>query len=133
MALTDKRKKYLRELYRRNLQVNREKGAKKSREWRKNNIDKARLKESEDRTRFAERRKKYAKEYAKTYKKDKVKVAARTILNNAVATGKVARPLNCEQCKQERPVQGHHEDYSKPLDVIWLCIPCHGKEHRHLP
>jgi len=103
----------------------------KATESRKNNIEKARLKEALFRIKYAERIKKYAKEYAKTYKREKVKQAARTILNNAVSRGKMLRPLNCEQCEQELPVQGHHEDYSKPLDVIWLCVPCHGKAHRH--
>jgi len=26
-------------------------------------------------------------------------------------------------------VQGHHEDYSKPLEVVWLCPRCHTRLH----
>lgn len=27
-------------------------------------------------------------------------------------------------------IQSHHEDYSKPLDVTWFCIPHHQQYHR---
>ena len=26
----------------------------------------------------------------------------------------------------------HHEDYSKPYDVVWLCPPCHRNLHNEL-
>ncbi len=35
----------------------------------------------------------------------------------------------CEQCGDPKG-QRHHDDYSKPLEVRWLCAPCHGIEHR---
>ena len=35
----------------------------------------------------------------------------------------------CAECGATN-VQAHHADYSKPLDVIWLCPPCHGSLHR---
>jgi hypothetical protein len=34
----------------------------------------------------------------------------------------------CERCGSE-DVHAHHEDYSKPLDVIWLCITHHAERH----
>jgi hypothetical protein len=52
------------------------------------------------------------------------------------ARGKVAAevkagrlvPLPCTRCSAT-PTEAHHPDYSKPLDVIWLCRPCHLQEH----
>lgn len=56
---------------------------------------------------------------------------ARKMLRNAVARGKIIRPLNCERCRRsDYKIQGHHEDYSKPLDVQWLCTLCHNYVHR---
>lgn len=26
-------------------------------------------------------------------------------------------------------VLGHHEDYDKPLEVVWVCKPCHTRYH----
>lgn len=40
------------------------------------------------------------------------------------------RPDNCENCNKVCVVDGHHLDYSKPLDVIWLCRQCHATIHR---
>lgn len=55
------------------------------------------------------------------------KYKARTAVFNAVATGKLERKP-CEVCGAT--AQGHHEDYSKPLDVRWLCRKHHDELHR---
>jgi|SRR6185369_1469431 len=55
------------------------------------------------------------------------KEKARGILQQAVFHGKVIRGACCVCGKVN--AQGHHEDYSKPLDVIWLCALHH--KHRH--
>ena len=47
----------------------------------------------------------------------------------ALASGKLVRPLTCEQCGGSFKIQAHHEDYSRPLDVSWLCEPCHIQRH----
>jgi hypothetical protein len=38
----------------------------------------------------------------------------------------------CEACGIRVPLEAHHEDYSKLLEVRWLCRPCHRKRHVEL-
>lgn len=61
--------------------------------------------------------------------------AFRAAFNRALASGHLIRASACEWCggKSPRALHGHHEDYSKPLKVIWLCNPCHTMRHRGLP
>jgi len=58
------------------------------------------------------------------------KVHAHSILNNAIKRGEAVRPDHCSTpgCSNPDP-EGHHEDYSKPLDVTWLCRSCHKLLH----
>src|SRR6185436_6959301 len=37
--------------------------------------------------------------------------------------------LPCVKCNSPES-QMHHEDYSRPRDVTWLCRPCHDRLHR---
>lgn len=66
----------------------------------------------------------------KKRQKSPEKVAARAAVNNAIKRGEIVKPSACEQCGKEKRLTGHHDDYSKPLTVRWLCYSCHGKEHR---
>ena len=45
---------------------------------------------------------------------------------NAIRDGKMER-LSCEVCGAK--AQAHHDDYSKPLDVRWLCFKHHREHH----
>ena len=57
---------------------------------------------------------------------------ARYLLNLAVRRGDIVKPDNCSCCgRDDLILHGHHEDYSKPLDVTWLCSECHGERHQH--
>lgn len=48
----------------------------------------------------------------------------------AVKSGRLVKSP-CRDCGS-LDVQAHHKDYSKPLDVIWLCGPHHREEHAKL-
>jgi len=55
---------------------------------------------------------------------------ARRMVTYHVRVGNLTkRP--CEICKDPES-QAHHHDYSKTLDVQWLCAACHSAEHRGL-
>ena len=53
--------------------------------------------------------------------------AAHVAVGNAVRDGRV-RKMDCAFCGAEKTI-AHHHDYSKPLDVTWLCQPCHHRFH----
>lgn len=54
----------------------------------------------------------------------KFKDTARHIAGVYQRRGKLV-PQPCEICGSEQNIEKHHEDYSKPLEVQWLCRPCH--------
>lgn len=43
----------------------------------------------------------------------------------ALKAGKLIKPAQCEICKSTENIQAHHKDYSKPLEVDWVCQKCH--------
>ncbi len=55
------------------------------------------------------------------------KYRARNMVSNAIRDGVLARQP-CEVCGNPKS-QAHHEDYSKPLDVRWLCFTHHREAH----
>lgn len=52
---------------------------------------------------------------------------ARQIVNNALLTGKIIKE-SCKDCGNSKS-EAHHDDYTKPLQVDWLCRMCHIKRH----
>lgn len=57
------------------------------------------------------------------------KVAAHAAVERALKSGKLVRADSCERCGTSAALDGHHPDYSKPLEVEWLCRKCHRAEH----
>jgi len=73
------------------------------------------------------------REDVKEYKKMKrnrpeevIKTRARKKANSNI---KIPKGKLCEVCVKNNASEKHHEDYSKPLEVKFLCVPCHRKLH----
>lgn len=56
----------------------------------------------------------------------------------AIERGILVNPGKCSQCGSvgvfrdgRNSIQGHHDDYNKPLEVRWLCQSCHHEWHKH--
>lgn len=58
---------------------------------------------------------------------DPVKKRANAKVQSALRAGRLMR-LPCEVCGDPK-THAHHDDYSKPLDVRWLCRNHHMQEH----
>jgi hypothetical protein len=77
-----------------------------------------------DRARGGRQNKDYVSEYRKKYPK---KYKAHGIVARAIRAKKLFR-MPCEVCGKEDG-QAHHDDYSKPLNIRWLCSEHHHEWH----
>jgi hypothetical protein len=57
---------------------------------------------------------------------------AHNAANNAIRDGKLERQP-CQMCGSQENVHKHHRNYSRPLDVIFLCARCHHRLHAIFP
>lgn len=57
-----------------------------------------------------------------------LKYKAHSKVGYAVKAGTLKK-ASCEVCNRE-DTQAHHNDYSKPLEVLWLCPVCHCDWHK---
>lgn len=64
-------------------------------------------------------------------KQSPAKRKAQRKVNNGIRDGKIERVTQCEDCGATSTIHAHHDDYAKPLDVRWLCVPCHVEWHKH--
>ena len=54
---------------------------------------------------------------------------ANAALQKAVRLKQIVKPEICTKCGTKGLMEGHHDDYSKPLEVEWLCRACHLNQH----
>lgn len=62
---------------------------------------------------------------------NKLKKKAHQSVCYAIQTGRLVRQP-CERCGTTQNVVAHHEDYNKPLDVMWLCKQHHKERHMEI-
>lgn len=97
---------------------------KKVEQWAKENPEKARAKD----LRWKSINKAHVNEHDRQrMAANPEKCVARRLVRSAIAAGTLVRKP-CEVCGASR-THGHHEDYSKPLDVNWLCPKHHAARH----
>ncbi len=72
------------------------------------------------------------------YEADQIRHNARKQVSLAVREGILIRPDHCPRCGEPEQrfrngrtnIEGHYHDYSKPLDVEWMCRACHRNEQK---
>jgi hypothetical protein len=59
---------------------------------------------------------------------------SRYAYSEAKRLGLLSSPNVCSVCslsnESGRAIEGHHKNYHRPFDVIWLCKKCHAEEHK---
>lgn len=79
------------------------------------------------------KRKEFGRVNAKRWRQEHPEAyRAQTAVNNALRDRRLFK-TPCALCGATERVQGHHKDYAKPLDVIWLCAQCHHRVHATFP
>lgn len=61
---------------------------------------------------------------------DKRRSVAHSAVARAIKAGRLLR-MPCSRCGDANSL-AHHEDYDKPLEVVWLCQPCHKQRHKEI-
>lgn len=74
--------------------------------------------------------KKRRKKHSELSAEQKARANARSYAGVYKRKGKI-KQQPCESCGSEDS-EMHHDDYSKPLDVKFLCRPCHMGLHKRM-
>lgn len=112
MEQKEDKARYMREWYRKNKDRIRQSVRARIRKYKKSSKGKAAI-----------------RRYKQAYSlRNPEKVAAWLVLKNAIRTGALIRKP-CGLCGSEN-AHAHHPDYSKPLEIEWLCRAHHMEKHQ---
>lgn len=73
----------------------------------------------------------FRKRYSQLTPDQRLKASCRAYVHVYIKRGKLKKQP-CNVCGEIK-VQAHHEDYSKPLEIIWLCVKHHIEIHKNKP
>jgi hypothetical protein len=90
--------------------------------------DCASIRAAASRARFSEDRRAYDRRRGFRHP-GSLKLAARNAIAHGLRAGTIER-RPCEVCCSE--AEAHHPDYTRPLDVVWLCKTHHARAHRRV-
>ena len=63
-------------------------------------------------------------------KRDSYKRRCNYKVYQEIAMGRMQKPVICSLCGKRKVIFAHHNDYSKPLEVMWVCRECHNIIHK---
>jgi len=98
------------------------KGREANKRWRYANPKKFLAQRQRYRKKYAAKKAEQTKEYRKKYPEREY---AYNVVEYALEKGRMQRPKECSMCQREAKLCAHHDDYSKPLDIKWVCGRCH--------
>ena len=109
----------------------------RGKEWREENYLVVLKKNRNYGKEHSEERKAYMKKWREEHKKHIFEYSRsnpeykniKSKLHYHVRAGNIIKSDACEICGSKINIQAHHQDYSKPLSVNWLCKWCHERVH----
>lgn len=141
----DGRQTFCRECQKAEYRGNKERHTQRAREWTERNREKRygyakKWKQANPEAvakinrRYRERNPEMGKKHERLYyKRHPGREKANRAVRKAIQTGRLVKPSCCQRCAQSKKpseLDGHHSDYSKPLEVVWLDRQCHVDTHK---
>ena len=124
-----KNKEYRNEYTKEYYQNNKEDLLNKKREFRRANPEKMRAEKLKYRS---ENRQRYNESQKEWRKNNPSKAYAHELIRKKVGAGLLIKPNDCSCCGVfTETLHAHHDDYTQPLKIRWLCARCHSDWHKH--